>query len=72
MWKARYEAELAAERLREDRRAAREFLRGEWHAAWRDYEVHWREGLVRGALQWPKWWQIRRWLQLLLGKDLRR
>ena len=36
MWKARYEAELAAERERAVRRGEREASRAVWQQAWRD------------------------------------
>ena len=69
MWKARYEAELAAEQERAARRGQREVSRMEWQEAWHRYGVHWREGLIRRGTAWPRWWDIRAWLRLLLGKD---
>ena len=72
MWKARHDAELAAERERAAKRAERDALGAEWQQAWRSYETHWRDGLVRGPFKWPAWRDLRGWLQLLLGRDRHR
>jgi hypothetical protein len=72
MWKARHDAELAAASERAARQAERDGLQLEWHQAWRQYEAHWREGLVRGAPWRPRWWDVRSWLHLIFGKDRHR
>jgi len=69
MWRDRYEAELAAERERAARRAAREDQHEEWQRAWHEYKAHWGQGL-RGRL--PAWWNLRAWVRLLLGKSTKR
>ena len=72
MWKTRHDAELAAERERAAKLAERDALQAERHQAWRSYETHWREGLVRRSLKWPVWRDLRGWLRFLLGKDQHR
>ncbi len=69
MWKARYEAERAADRERAARRAQREASEVGLEEAWRSYKVHWRAGLLHRGIVWPAWWNMREWLRLLLGKD---
>lgn len=67
MWKARREAELAAERDRALRRAARDTERQQWDEAWVHYRRHWYEGFLPGRGV-PPWWHLREWLRLLFGK----
>jgi hypothetical protein len=69
MWKMRYEAELAVAREHAARRAERDAARAEWDEVWPGYEGRWREGLVRIGFRRPRWWEMRAWLRLLLGKD---
>lgn len=69
MWKGRYEAELAADRERTARRARREAANVGQEEAWHSYKVHWRAGLLRRPIIWPRWSDVSAWLRLLLGKD---
>ena len=67
MWKARLEAELAAERALTARRTARDADRTGWDAAWVHYRRLWHDGFLPGR-GLPPWWQVRAWLRLLFGK----
>ena len=67
MWKARYDAEQAAERERAARKAHREAQQAHWREAWDSYKTHWQEGLTVGRL--PPWWHVRTWLRILFGKS---
>jgi hypothetical protein len=67
MWKARLEAEVAAERERAKRRASRDDERQEWNEAWTQYRRRWHEGFLPGR-GLPPWWHLREWVRLLLGK----
>ena len=66
MWKARYEAEQEAARVRAAQRADREAQQAHWREAWEEYKARWREGSSAGRL--PPWWHLRDWLRLLFGK----
>ena len=66
MWKARLEAELAADRQRAVRRARREAEQADWNRAWEEYKERWLAGMQGRAL--PRWWHLRAWVRILLGK----
>ena len=67
MWKARYEAERAAEQERAARRVDREARQAQWKTAFEEYKKYWLEGLSRGPR--PRWWHFRAWLRILFGKS---
>ena len=67
MWKARLEAELAAEGARAARRATWNADRDGRDAAWVHYRRLWHEGFLPGR-GLPPWWHLRAWLRLLFGK----
>ncbi len=66
MWKARYEAEQAAAKVRATRRAVREAEQAGWREAWEGYKLRWGEG--SGIAGLPPWWHLREWLRILFGK----
>lgn len=67
MWRARLEAQLAAERERAMLRTARHSERQERDEAWVQYRRHWYEGFLPGR-GLPPWWHLRVWLRILFGK----
>jgi len=69
MWKARYEAELTAQREREAMRAEREAKREGWHQAWRAYRTRAAEAFPHVPL--PQWWNVPSWWRYLrAGRSL--
>jgi hypothetical protein len=67
MWKARLETELAAERARAARRAAKDADGEGRDQAWVHYRRLWYEGFLPGR-GLPPWWHVGDWLRLLFGK----
>ena len=69
MWKARYDADLRAQRERAAMRADREAKRAAWRETWRAY-------LARGVAEHyaappPVWWNLPAWWRrLLAGRPL--
>lgn len=66
MWKARYEAERAAERERAAWRADHEAQQAHRNAAWEEYKEHWLMGLTAERLR--PWWHLRSWFRVIFGK----
>ena len=66
MWKARFDAEQAAAREREARRARRDAEQVDWNRAWEHYKERWHLGNEGRSL--PPWWNLRGWIRILLGK----